>query len=400
MGSSRMRIMSIVGARPNMMKMAPLLRVMKKCGDIEATLIHTGQHYDYAMSKVLFEQLEMPDPDYNLEVGSGTHHVQTAKVMERFGEIVRRERPELIVVVGDVNSTMACALVGAKEQIPVAHVEAGLRSFDRGMPEEINRIVTDAVADLLFITEESGRTNLRMEGVPDEKIHFAGNVMIDSLLEVLPAARKSDLGNKLGITPGRYIVLTLHRPSNVDDPEQLRRTLDAIASIAQELPVVFPIHPRTTAKIAACGFDRIWPIRNDQRVPATGIWTLPPVNYIEFLGLIDSANMVITDSGGVQEETTYLGVPCLTYRDTTERPITITNGTNWLAGLDVERLRQKAHELIANGTARPTPGNLPPLWDGKAAERIVLVLKSFLDHCLHPVEPGPAATISSLTHPG
>ena len=387
------RIFCVVGARPNMMKMAPLLRAMKKDGDIEAILIHTGQHYDYSMSKVLFEQLEMPDPDYNLEVGSGTHHAQTAKVMERFGEVVQKDRPDLIVVVGDVNSSMACALVGAKEQIPVAHVEAGLRSFDRTMPEEINRVVTDAVSELLFITEESARTNLRTEGVPDEKIHFVGNVMIDSLVKVLSAAQKSDLGNKLGLNPGRYIVLTLHRPSNVDDPEQLRRTLDTIACIARELPVVFSVHPRTAAKIAASGFDRIRPISNDQKVQAAGIWTLPPVNYIEFLGLVDSAHMVITDSGGVQEETTYLGVPCLTYRDNTERPATITYGTNRLIGVDAETLLQKAHELIASSPVRRAAGTVaPPFWDGKASDRIVPVLKYFLDNLRQPVLPGDNST--------
>jgi len=306
-----LRVMNVVGARPNMMKMAPLFAEMRSDDFFEPILVHTGQHYDYDLSQVFFEQLHMPQPDYNLEVGSGTHHSQTAAVMERFGRLVQECRPDLIVVVGDVNSTMACALVGAKELIPVAHVEAGLRSGDRTMPEEINRIVTDAVSDLLFTTEEGAADNLRSEGIPQERIHFVGNLMIDSLVHGLDAARRSSLKAKMGLKARGYVVLTLHRPANVDDPERLLKTLKAVAEIAQEYPVVFPIHPRTKARIANLGFDgtREW----REGIDVSGILTIPPASYLDFIGLIDDAALVITDSGGLQEETTYLGVNCLTF---------------------------------------------------------------------------------------
>jgi UDP-N-acetylglucosamine 2-epimerase (non-hydrolysing) len=363
-----------------MMKMAPLLREMSKYpADLEPALIHTGQHYDYAMSQVFFEQLRMPEPTYNLEVGSGTHHAQTGEVMKRFGEVVQKDRPDLIVVVGDVNSTMACALVGVKEHVPVAHVEAGLRSFDRTMPEEINRIVTDAICDVLFITEETARLNLHREGIPDAKIHFTGNVMIDSLVDGLAAARRSALRGRLGLEAQGYGILTLHRPSNVDDPEQLRRTMAAIACLSRDLPVVFPVHPRTAKKIAESGFSDLHAIDNGQKVTSAGIWALPPTNYIDFLGLVDSARVVITDSGGIQEETTYLGVPCLTYRENTERPATVTSGTNRLVGTDPDRLLEEARKVVESGTVTGAAAHsVPAMWDGRASERVVAVIRKVM----------------------
>ena len=363
-----------------MIKMAPLLREMSKYRDLDAALIHTGQHYDYSMSQVFFEQLRMPEPTYSLEVGSGTHHSQTAEVMKRFGEVVQNDRPDLIIVVGDVNSTMACALVGAKERIPIAHVEAGLRSFDRAMPEEINRLVTDTVSDLLLTSEEGARDNLLKEGIPDEQIHFTGNVMIDSLVAGLDAARQSPLRTRLGLRAQEYAVLTLHRPSNVDDPVQLRRTIEAIARLAEQLPILFPVHPRTASKIVQIGFDQLRPIAADRPIDGPGIWTLPPTNYVDFLGLVDSARLVITDSGGIQEETTYLGVPCLTYRDNTERPATVTWGTNRLIGSNADALFVAASDVMRKAPAPRVAGQTaPPLWDGKASERIILALRSHLE---------------------
>jgi UDP-N-acetylglucosamine 2-epimerase (non-hydrolysing) len=369
--------MNVVGARPNMMKMAPLFKEMKSADFFDPILVHTGQHYDYDLSQVFFEQLQMPQPDHNLEVGSGTHHSQTAAVMERFGKLVQDCRPDLIVVVGDVNSTMACALVGAKELIPVAHVEAGLRSGDRTMPEEINRVVTDAVSDLLFTTEEGAADNLKREGIPQERIHFVGNLMIDSLIHGLDAARRSSLKARMGLKAKGYVVLTLHRPANVDDPIRLLKTLKAVAAIAQEYPVVFPIHPRTKARIANLGFEgtREW----SEGVEGPGILTIPPASYLDFIGLVDEAALVITDSGGLQEETTYLGVDCLTYRDNTERPVTLLHGTNRLIGTEPSALLREAkvvlHTPHSNSHGSQVP---PPLWDGKTASRIVGVLQEYL----------------------
>jgi len=373
-----LRIMNIVGARPNMMKVAPLMAEMKRHDDIDPVLIHTGQHYDYAMSQVFFDQLRMPEPNYNLEVGSGTHHSQTAEIIKRFGELVAKDRPDMVLVAGDVNSTIACAMVAAKENIPVVHVEAGLRSFDRSMPEEINRLLTDAISDLLFTTEESANLNLANEGVPEKKVHFVGNLMIDSLVGAIDLARKSALRKELGLTPGGYAVLTLHRPSNVDDTEQLRRTLDSILKIAQRIPVLFPCHPRTAARIAKAGIQALktW---ESGPISGNGLWRMPPASYLDFLGLIDQAALVLTDSGGIQEETTYLGIPCLTYRENTERPVTVTLGTNKLIGSNPERLLEVA---LATLDGKPSNGNgraavLPQLWDGKAAQRIVEVLKHY-----------------------
>jgi UDP-N-acetylglucosamine 2-epimerase (non-hydrolysing) len=378
MANGNFKIFNVVGARPNMMKMAPIMAEMRRHSELNPVLVHTGQHYDFAMSQVFLEQLKLGAPDYNLQVGSGTHHAQTAEVMKRFGELVQADRPDLIVVAGDVNSTMACALVGAKELIPVAHVESGLRSFDRTMPEEINRVVTDSVSDILFTTEASAAENLLHEGVDPNKIHFVGNVMIDSLIFALNTARKSTLRERLGVQRGGYIVLTLHRPANVDDPARLRAALEAIANISEDLPVIFPIHPRTAARAMELGITGMRAWDGTQPVPAKGIWTIPPASYIDFLGLVDSAAMVVTDSGGIQEETTYLGVPCLTFRDNTERPITVTEGTNRLIGTDPQNLLREARLTLSQGFERSNGYTPPNLWDGHASERIVAIIRNYL----------------------
>ncbi len=377
MGNNRLKIMSIVGARPNMIKIAPLLDELRLHKEIEPVLVHTGQHYDYSMSQVFFDQLHMPRPDYNLEVGPGKHFVQTAEIMRRFGELVERDRPDMVVVAGDVNSTVACALVAAKERIPVAHIEAGLRSFDRTMPEEINRILTDALSDLLFTTEESANQNLANEGVDPRKVFFVGNLMIDSLMKASEQSRTS-LRSELGLKTQAYAVLTLHRPCNVDNEDQLTRTLDCVAQIAQRIPVVFPAHPRTARNIEAVRRKvglravRTW---EGGVIHGPGLWMLPPASYLDFLGLIQLAVMVITDSGGVQEETTFLGVPCLTYRDSTERPVTVDMGTNRVVGSDPRRLLDNALELLENRGQESLSPVRPPLWDGQTAPRIVHILK-------------------------
>ena len=376
------RILSVVGARPNLMKMAPLITEMRRFDDLCPMLVHTGQHYDYAMSGVFFDQLRLPEPDYTLGIGSGTHHYQTAEVLRRLGELVPQVEPDLMLVVGDVNSTMGAALVAAKERIPLAHVEAGLRSSDRTMPEEINRVVTDAVSDLLFTTEEAASANLLREGVAAEKISFVGNVMIDSLVEALRVVRSSDAVTQTGPPPGGYVVLTLHRPSNVDSPERLRATLDAIAEIARDVPVIFPVHPRTEAKIAEVGSIPLKAWDGCSAISQSGIWKLPPASYLDFVSWMDRAALVITDSGGIQEETTYLGVPCLTFRDSTERPVTVTHGTNRVVGTDPVRLIQEAKAVLRRGTdlsRRVREHQPPPLWDGHASRRIVDILRSFLN---------------------
>jgi UDP-N-acetylglucosamine 2-epimerase (non-hydrolysing) len=378
--NNRLKIMSIVGARPNMMKVAPLLAELRRHDELEPVLVHTGQHYDYSMSQVFFDQLGVPPPDYNLDVGSGPHYAQTAEIMRRFGDLVQQDRPDMVLVAGDVNSTIACALVAAKERIPIAHVEAGLRSFDRSMPEEINRVLTDALSDLLFTTEESANQNLANEGVAPGKIFFAGNLMIDSLVRALKIARPSSLRSELGLRTKPYVVLTLHRPSNVDNGDALKRTLEAIAEIAQRIPVVFPAHPRTARNIKAAGEEaglsaaRAW---KGGLLPGRGLWMMPPASYLDFLDLIQHAVMVITDSGGVQEETTFLGVPCLTYRENTERPVTVSMGTNRVVGCDPQQLLLSALETLenANHSQNQSAPIRPPLWDGRTAPRIVRVLK-------------------------
>ncbi len=380
----RLKIMSVVGARPNVMKVAPLLAELRRHDEIEPVLVHTGQHYNYSMSQVFFDQLGVPPPDHNLDVGSGPHYAQTADIMRKFGDLVQQDRPDMVLVAGDVNSTIACALVAAKERIPIAHVEAGLRSFDRSMPEEINRILTDALADLLFTTEESANRNLAHEGVAPDKVFFVGNLMIDSLVRALKIPRPSSLRLELGLRAKPYVVLTLHRPSNVDNGDELERTLEAIAEIAERLPVVFPAHPRTARNIEASAEAageaarpsavRVW---KGGLLPRHGLWMMPPASYLDFLDLIRHAVMVITDSGGVQEETTFLGVPCLTYRENTERPVTVSMGTNRVVGCDPQQLLLTALETLDNANAnhdRSAPVR-PPLWDGRTAPRIVRVLK-------------------------
>lgn len=361
----RPKILNIVGARPNFPKMAPLMAQFAKHHDrFDAKLVHTGQHYDAQMSDVFFEQLGLPKPDIHLGVGSGSHAVQTGKIMVEFEKVVEAEKPQLVIVVGDVNSTMACSIVAAKAHVPVAHVEAGLRSYDRRMPEEINRVVTDALSTFLFTTEEEARENLRREGVADDRIHFVGNVMIDTLLALLPKAQKLGTMQKFGLTKGGFALVTLHRPSNVDGKEQFEGILRALESIQREIPVLFPIHPRSVAKLKEFGlYDRVtgWP----------RLTLCEPLGYLDFLNVMSQSRLVLTDSGGLQEETTVLGIPCLTLRENTERPITITEGTNLLLGTDPKRIETEAKHVL-EGHAKK--GRVPKFWDGRAAERIVKVL--------------------------
>ena len=359
-----MKIACICGARPNFMKIAPLVPAFAKTGRIETLIVHTGQHYDARMSELFFEQLEIPEPDLNLEVGSGSHAVQTAEIMRRFEPVILEHRPDWVVVVGDVNSTIACAMVASKLHVKVAHVEAGLRSFDRTMPEEVNRLLTDAISDLLFVSEPAGLDNLRREGVPEEKIHFVGNVMIDTLMKNRAKAEKSHVLEEFGLQPRRYVAVTLHRPSNVDDAETLGSILDAFEAIAPETPIVFPMHPRTAKNIAQMGLD--------ERVRSiAGLHTPAPLGYLDFLKLMTESAVVMTDSGGIQEETTILQVPCITLRENTERPVTITHGTNRLVQPDTAAI------LAAFAECRdgpPPSAQAPELWDGRAADRIAAVL--------------------------
>lgn len=368
-------ILCIVGARPNFMKMAPILRAMAAHQPpLPALLVHTGQHYDKAMSDQLFTDLRLPAPDINLEVGSGTHAVQTAEVMRRFEPVIDSHKPSCVVVVGDVNSTLACALVASKKNVPVAHVESGLRSYDRGMPEEINRILTDQISDRLYTTERSAEGNLQREGIGAERVAFVGNVMIDSLLASRAYAHKAaDTLRAGGADPALladkngYGVVTLHRPSNVDNPETLRTVLGVLREVSVRLPLVFALHPRTRGNIERFGLsDLIDPSR---------MALLPPQGYLEMVGLMAEATMVLTDSGGLQEETTALGVPCLTLRENTERPITIEQGTNTLVGRDRAAILQGVDDILAGRGKR---GRVPEYWDGKAAERIAADLWQWL----------------------
>ncbi len=356
-----LKILNIVGARPNFMKIAPIVREMRRRDDEFLPLIvHTGQHYDAAMSDSFFVDLGIPKPDFHLEIGSHSHAVQTAKIMIAFEPIVLAEKPDWVLVVGDVNSTIACAIVCAKLGIKIAHVEAGLRSRDRAMPEEINRILTDSISDLLLTTSQDADENLKQEGVADDKIKFVGNVMIDSLFYNLEKSKESKARENLDLTGRDYAVLTLHRPSNVDEKEVFSGLLEAIISISKKLPVIFPAHPRTKANIEKFGFAEL--------VENSNIKLIEPLGYLDFMNLYSGAKIVLTDSGGLQEETTALGIPCLTLRENTERPITIELGTNILVGVEKERIKQAAFEILANSSTKNA--KIPPLWDGRAAERI------------------------------
>jgi UDP-N-acetylglucosamine 2-epimerase (non-hydrolysing) len=392
------RILLVAGARPNFVKIAPLMKWLKppeRDAPAEVMLVHTGQHYDDAMSATFFDQLRIPKPDVNLQVGSGSHGRQTGEIMQRFEPVVSEWKPDSVVVVGDVNSTVACALVATKLGCRVAHVEAGLRSGDRAMPEEINRVMTDAIADYLFVSEPSGIDNLRREGVAESKLFLVGNVMIDSLLTFLAPARATTILSDLGLAertaghskPVPFVLLTLHRPSNVDDPGVLRPLLEVLSEVGRDVPVLFPAHPRTLGKLQKFGLGGL--VR-----PGTptgpGVWILPPAGYLEFLHLMSEAALVLTDSGGIQEETTVLGVPCLTLRHNTERPITVDEGTNLLVGNDPIAILRETRSALSGGGKR---GRVPPLWDGRAGKRVVDIL---LDQLRRDVsEIGDARVVQS-----
>jgi UDP-N-acetylglucosamine 2-epimerase (non-hydrolysing) len=356
------KILNVVGARPNFMKMAPIVAaIARRPAELRQLLVHTGQHYDETMSASFFRELRIPAPDVNLEVGSGTHAEQTARVMLAFEPVLVGERPDWVVVVGDVNSTLACALVAAKLCIRVAHVEAGLRSFDWTMPEEVNRVLTDRMASLLFTPSEDGDANLKREGIDADRIVRVGNVMIDTLMRQLEDSRRSRVLDDLDLRPGSFAALTMHRPSNVDDPTALRGILTALGDVAQELPIIFPAHPRTRARM-----------REFAIAAPANVRLLAPMGYVDFLRLWSNARLVLTDSGGLQEETTALGIPCLTLRENTERPITVEQGTNRVVGSDPERIRNAVRSILRGEDTRAR--RVPELWDGRAAERIVEAL--------------------------
>lgn len=360
----RAEIHLVAGARPNFMKIAPLLTRLEEQPGFRPTLIHTGQHYDDTMSRAFFEDLELRPPDVNLEVGSGSQAGQTGRIMSAYERLVLDRPPDLVMVVGDVNSTVACSLVAAKLHIPVAHVEAGLRSFDRSMPEEINRILTDAISDFLFTTCSDADRNLLREGIAPEKVFFVGNVMIDSLMRVREKAGRSDVLGRLGLEDRGFALMTLHRPSNVDQEDTLRGILTAVERVQKHLPVVFPVHPRSRKMFGRFGLE-------DRIAGLDGLRLIDPLGYIDFVRLMDRARLVLTDSGGIQEETTVLGIPCLTLRQNTERPVTVDRGTNRLVGSDPERIVAETERILKEdlpGTHRP------PLWDGGAADRIVTIL--------------------------
>lgn len=357
-------IVHVIGARPNYMKMAPLMEALRAGSPFRQVLVNTGQHYDDMMARSFVRDLALPTPDYDLGVGSASHAVQTAKVMIEFEKVCLTERPDLVVVVGDVNSTMAASLVAAKLVIPVAHVEAGLRSGDRTMPEEINRIVTDRLSDLLLTPSPDADENLRAEGVPAHKIHLVGNIMIDSLLRHLPLATLDRLDGRVAVADRGYAVLTLHRPANVDNPDVFRRILRAVQTIADQLPVIFPVHPRTRQRMQDFGVDGT----------LANVTLTDPLGYIDFLSLTSHARLVLTDSGGLQEESTALGIPCLTLRDNTERPITVSQGTNQVVGTDTNAILSG----FARALSPSAPTGRPELWDGRTAQRITDVICRFL----------------------
>jgi len=356
-------ILTIAGARPNFIKIAPLYRELEKHKDkFIHKICHTGQHFDENMSKIFFHDLELPEPDFNLGVGSGSQAEQTAGIMIKFEEVCVKEKPDLIIVVGDVNSTLACSLVAAKTGIKIAHVESGLRSFDRTMPEEINRMVTDTLSDFLFVTEPTGIQNLKNEGIDDLKVHFTGNIMIDSLVHYLPRIEKSDISVKMNIEKNNYVLVTFHRPSNVDNKDELQRVTGFLNRLAENIKVVFPVHPRTRNNIKEHGLSDSF---------HNNIVLTEPVGYIDFMALTKNAKLVITDSGGIQEETTFLGVQCITVRDNTERPVTVDVGTNHLAGTDLKKVEKIAAEILKGNIKE---GRIPELWDGRVAARIVNIL--------------------------
>lgn len=352
------RIALVVGARPNLVKAAPLLHALNKQRGLQVVMVHTGQHYDDAMSGVFLRQLDIREPDVHLRVGSGSHAEQTARIMVRLERYLRQNPVDRLLVVGDVNSTLAASLVAAKLCVPIDHVEAGLRSGDRRMPEEINRLVTDSVASRFFASEPAAVSNLLSEGKDAASIHHVGNVMIDSLVRLLPAAKRRKAWRDHGLRPGQFAVATLHRPANVDDPRRLQLLVDALQRIGKRVPILFPVHPRTRRRLRGLR-------------PDPGLRLTPPLGYLEFLSLMSQSRLVITDSGGIQEETTALGIPCLTLRETTERPITVTMGSNTLVGSDLALLEAKTEDVLAG---RYKAGRCPPLWDGKAARRIATIL--------------------------
>ena len=356
-------VLVVVGARPNFMKAASVLPAARAAG-LDTVLLHTGQHYDEGLSRVFFDELELDEPQVSLGVGSGSHAAQTARIMLEFERELARFRPSVVLVVGDVNSTLACALVAVKERYPVAHVEAGLRCYEPWMPEEINRRLTDHVSSYLFTTSPDAAENLAAEGIADGRVHFVGNTMIDTLLRFRDAARARRAAARFGLDGRDYAVLTLHRPDNVDEQGQLGRVLDAVVSISQRAPVIFPVHPRTRKQLAGTELGR----RLDE---ARGVVLADPLGYLDFVGLLDGARLVLTDSGGIQEETTVLGVPCLTLRPSTERPVTVTEGTNTVVGTDVKKILAAADEILLGERGEP---RRPQLWDGRAGERIAAVL--------------------------
>ncbi len=359
------KIICVCGARPNFMKIAPLMQAFKENGNFDGLLVHTGQHYDEKMSKLFFDELGIPRPDINLEVGSASHAIQTAEIMERFEPVVLDFKPDYVLVVGDVNSTIACGLVAVKLGVKLIHVEAGLRSFDWTMPEEINRILTDRISDLLFVTEQSGLDNLANEGIDSDKVHFVGNVMIDTLIANRERAKKSDILSRLGLKEKGYAAITLHRPSNVDDLDKFADIITAFEEIEKEMKLVFPIHPRTRNNIKGSELEG--------KVEAmVNLLLLEPMGYLDFLCLMSNAALVWTDSGGIQEETTILGVPCMTLRENTERPVTMTEGTNRLVHITVEDILKNYREIMNNKDSYSA--SVPKFWDGKAAERIAKII--------------------------
>jgi len=368
-----MKAICVVGARPNFMKAAPVIDALRRLPAVQVMLIHTGQHYDRQMSTLFFEELGMPKPDLDLQVGSGSHGEQTGQIMVRFEPILKAERPDVVIVFGDVNSTIAAALCAAKLQIAVAHVEAGLRSFDRSMPEELNRILTDHLSDFLFTTEPSAKKNLLKEGIEEEKIFFVGNVMVDTLMKHRHRAEGRRMSQQLGFDPKAYGLLTLHRPSNVDDEATFAEILSAVEAVSAHLPIVFPCHPRTRQQISKSRTAQA--LMKPSHTVRPRLMLLDPLGYLEFLSLMIDARLVLTDSGGIQEETTVLGVPCLTLRENTERPVTIEQGTNVLVGNRRDNIVAAAEKVLASGN---THGRIPDLWDGKASERIAAVLNDRL----------------------